>query len=1313
MRKYLNDQQEFPKSLEEIEGHVVAFEGHDRPRYAYPNNTEAGYLGLDDWGQYWNKAKFLEEVSGGKLDGEKYYSIIVVPVKADISVGGSPIYGEATPPSIPQLPTAERRGLKFTIPTHDQVVVSETGLSNNTENDSVTDESKEWVEDEYVGYFVKNVETGRSTEILSNTTDTLTCTGSIFSTGDRFQITSPAVTNRLVYAAEMSSASQVATANYYIAGVIDNNTDTTWTLNQFFVSSDIWDFSAGYLQPPNASAVKSVSGIMFCGGGIEESRGKAVYNGTVESRQATANADEEITISIEDELFEGANSQKVVRVTLGDELEDFNEIHEGSYVTINSSTNPLNDIVDARVTRADPDGRWVEFYNDDAEAGIAISATDPVFAGAGTGTLSVTATDDALSERWELICTGLDGDFIATNVVRAGGNVGTGILISPEPTENAVEETWTLTCTGVNKTHTASTPVADSENAGNGDVPYIRLADGYATEELWKLECIVETTNYSLGEITQPAGTGLVEVDIDSEDSVVEDWAIECTELGYGDSRVVDIIEGWTEFRNFIIESDAPVQSWEVLRYDYNDLYVKVDGVIVIPKTRHDSTVTYNGVTVSFDAPEGWGSAPSSFSITHDRNYVDTFTATGTVSGTPAVTPSEIISDGTDYSVGGLFDIRIDRGTTKWSLGDEIEFSITSARGDNADFEVSRRENTGEEWEAVDLFPSGIIYDGEWFSMTLPDGDLKWAEGDTITFETIEGNGDETVFSVSGTVSSTQSKTLTTGVKYEGNYFTTTLKDDAVNKWEEGDVVQFDLEASSGDGKIFSVTGERSGTQPPMVIGEDYYNNLFSGLSTQVGTAFALGDKFVFSTVRERSAVEDESMGILATPNTIGSSTFYPAIFSEGMKDAYFKFDADKESPFRVSWVDPIKNIIGLGRKYSGVVLNEAEFKVTSSYPLYYSDSKNPHRIRSGANIDIGDSITGLSSVGDNLLVFCKSSLWRIPIDSLGSHPVLISDNIRCPAQFSIVMGERFVAFYDGTGISVTDGVTAVSVTAYKAKDYLSDINKEYEANIRGVYDRENKRFEFVFPMGDEELNNYGLYLTEDSWNCYPFSRPDCNALWTNYYEGNLRVYHGTSGDLTSGDGDIWRHEGNVDSANAMETTIDSVSGQSLVVRADEEVTVAVGDAITLYPSVSGGTYMQAVVKSVEDIGEGAYWYRFGFADEYDISGFEAGDKVYIGYIPFDYGINWTDFASPQYRHQVRALHIDVKDLDGVLYVDHFKDMSDTVVATDEYESPIIDNKIVVPFRQGKCYKYGFRLRGLTKQKFKINSFEVMYDTQV
>ena len=302
MKKYINDKSPFSNSLDEMDGQVLIFEGHDRPRYIYPFNNEAGYLGLDDWSQYWNKPTYSSEVVG-KLDATKYYSIVVVPVKTDISVGGLPIYGEATKPSIPQKPTAALRGFIFNIPTHTQTVIKDCGIAYSTENDAVTDDDKTWTVNEHIGKTLKNVETGITSSITANTATSITSAGAVFNSGERYQITSISVKARLVYACEMASAFSVNTSNYYLAGVINDNTTTTFTMSSFVESADIWDFDAGFLAPPSASSVKNVSGVMFCGGGITEERGVAKIERTVEAIEAQS----DVATILEYHYWKGAN----------------------------------------------------------------------------------------------------------------------------------------------------------------------------------------------------------------------------------------------------------------------------------------------------------------------------------------------------------------------------------------------------------------------------------------------------------------------------------------------------------------------------------------------------------------------------------------------------------------------------------------------------------------------------------------------------------------------------------------------------------------------------------------------------------------------------------------------------------------------------------------------------------------------------------------------------------------------------------------------------------------------------------------------
>lgn len=1407
MKKFVNDKSPFSNSLDEMDGEVLSFEGHDRPRYIYPFNNEAGYLGLDDWSQYWNKATFSSEVVG-KLDATKYYSIVVVPVKTDISVGGIPIYGEATAPSIPQKPTAELRGFVFNIPTHTQTVIKDCGIAYDTEDDAVTDEEQAWTVDEHIGKVLKNVEDETTATITANTATTITASGASFSSGDRYQITNISVKARLVYACEMASAASVNISYYYLAGVITDNTSTTFTMKSFVESADIWDFDAGFLAPPSASCVKNVSGVMFCGGGITEERGTAKIIKTIQAIEATATANEAVTVSVEDDDFDGAETSKIIRLTLGSALTTFDDIHEGSYISITGAANTENNVVNKRVTRVAADGTWLEFEHNDAVTNATYTISTPIVTGTGTGTVGTPVENSkAISESWELTCTGTADLFIPESIAYGGGNTGNGLLQTPTAEESAVAETWTLECTGIVEAFGASAPTR--VGSANGAISVPILDPTYATEETWLLECTAVTTVFTAGTASKTGGTGdgTIYQPVAGTSAVAELWALECisTPKSYSNTTPSKTGTGNGVVSFFSLGASPTAGAWEVkcttattekyissvsgtwtagysgtptantsVQLVINSTYFSgsVSGWYVSGYTRVDSGSSvsfklyngYNSVSVGAGGMTfsiGKQSGGTSFNMNGTINIGTrastgaTFTATGPagVTGTFlsgggvytnssfsiavsdgatrwavndkfTFTITETVLGGATFSVTGAvsgakanlttgaawynnnyFTIRVADGTTKWLVGAVIQFTITSAVGNNATFSV-----VGTTTGAKDALTSGINYDNGLFSMLVSDGTTKWQIGDTVTFDTTGTSQNGATFSVTGSVSNIQSSyPLTSGVSYTNNFFSCLLAD-GTTKWEIGDTVTFDMIATVGDGEVFSVYGERSGDQPQLVIGQAYSNDYFSLTIADDAVAWALNDKVFFSITKTPTELVDTSMQLFVNRNYVqGNVTFDPTYFSEGMKDGKFQFVADTTVPLQVSWVDSINQKIGLAGKYDGNNAAYADYKVVSDYPLYYSDSRNPHRIRSGSIIDVGDSVTGISSVGDNVLCFCRSSLWRISVESLGAAAVLISDNIRCPAQFSIVKGEKLVAFYDGTGISVTDGVTATSVTSYKTKDYLANINKAYEANIVGVYDRENRRFEFVFPMGDETLNNYGLYVTEGSWNCYPFSRPDCNFMWTNYDSGNLKVYHGTSGELADGNGSVWKHSSELDGINTAGVAIDSISGQDIVIFADAELTLTAGDSCTIYPIVSGEEYKELIIESATEISTNVY--RLSFDSTIDLTAYEAGDMLYFGYIPFDYGIKWTDFSSPQYRHQPRSLHIDIENLTGKLYVDHFLDMSETAVVTNEYSSPITDNKIVVPFRMGKCYKYGFRLRGITSTQMKISAFEIMFDT--
>ncbi len=823
MSESINDKSPYPQSYAEVGEQVCIFEGHDRPRYIHPVNGVSGYLGFEDWFNYWQKPVYASEGTG-TLDASKFYSIFVVPVNTNISAGGFPIYGNQTMPSVPKQPSGASKSFNFTVPVHPQKRVHLCGQASADTTGTLTDDVQSWTSNQWVGYAVKNVETGETDTVTANTSQGLSFSGSLtFSTGDRYQLLSSECTARLVYAAEMASASALGTSVFYLAGTIRDNTTTTFELKAPVSSGET--FAGDMFPPPNASWCHNIGDVLYCGGGVQHRKiGTAQWVGTTQLIEASGAANSAVAVTVVDDDYTNALTARILRFTLGSALV-ITEAVVGSYVTI-----------------------------------------------------------------------------------------------------------------------------TDSENTGENDIEEARIL------------------------------------------------------------RVAD--------------------------------------------------------------------------------------------------------------------------------------------------------------------------------------DLTWFE--------IENNA---------------------------------------------------------------------------------------------GVANA----------------SDTTMKLTITPNYVQGTA---SLFTEGMVDAFFNFTDDNAGKTQVSWVDIYNDRIGLAALYKGNNTAATPFyEVVADYGLYFSDYKNPHRFRSVNVYDIGDRIIGISSIGRNALAFCSGSVWRQNTAEPGSSPQLITDRVFFDAPHSICSNGAYVAFFDGEGISITDGVAVSSVTAYKARNFLQDVNKLYAYKIQGIYNPVDKRYEFVMPLGTDTHNNYGLYISEGNYMCSPFSMVDCNALFTGYDNGSFSVYHGTSGDYSAGTGQVLIHEGATDglTGTAFECLITGIAGQVVTVQGTAAVSWAEGSVATFYPA-AGGAYRQYMVEAVTD--NGGFEYELTFDAELDLTLFSTDDYCLLGIIPFDYGIKWTDFSSPQYLHRVRTIHFDLIGMTGKLYVDQYLDLNKTPVQSTSHSITPTISKVVVPFRQGYGYTHGFRLRGYSSTAFKINAFERLFESK-
>ena len=122
--------------------------------------------------------------------------------------------------------------------------------------------------------------------------------------------------------------------------------------------------------------------------------------------------------------------------------------------------------------------------------------------------------------------------------------------------------------------------------------------------------------------------------------------------------------------------------------------------------------------------------------------------------------------------------------------------------------------------------------------------------------------------------------------------------------------------------------------------------------------------------------------------------------------------------------------------------------------------------------------------------------------------------------------------------------------------------------------------------------------------------------------------------------------------------------------------------------------------------------YEITIDSEADLTGYEVDSMVVIGGIPFDYGIKWTDFSSPQYKHKVRQLQIDVSGFNGMLIIQHYKDLIELPTHITTHYIGDNDTKVISKNTVGHCNEYGFRVFGMSLTKMGFHSFEIVFNTE-
>lgn len=444
-----------------------------------------------------------------------------------------------------------------------------------------------------------------------------------------------------------------------------------------------------------------------------------------------------------------------------------------------------------------------------------------------------------------------------------------------------------------------------------------------------------------------------------------------------------------------------------------------------------------------------------------------------------------------------------------------------------------------------------------------------------------------------------------------------------------------------------------------------------------------------------------------------------------------FSINASPASPAIIAWVDPVTQEMGFTGNYGNLLTGQQEFISDSNIELFWSVTGDASVVPASNVLEVPGRPFAVKHIDRHVLVFTERSVLKLPENNIGQGFYTVADDRGCTSPYSIVRDPRGYTFFDGEGISRTDGQGASSISRFKADDYLRDVNQEAVYNIRGVYDPQEDQHFYVFPIGTNQINSFGLIINSASTDFYPIRLPDANALWRERSsDGRWNIFHGSTNRATqSGKSYIWEHDFAFES-DGLEAT-EGYIGHVTSVDADNKFFVI--NDISSEPIVPGSSLIEepyqyegvpvTVVSpnaSIEahfpcqyivDNGDGTH--NVHWSDDFDLSTLNPIDDLafFLGVIPIHFGPKFTDFGSPRFAHSVRELSIDFEQPDGTawIYVDHYKDgLLQVSKVTAHSISPNV-TKAISPCKIGKMYQYGYRIRCYSLRRIKIHNITITF----
>lgn len=443
-----------------------------------------------------------------------------------------------------------------------------------------------------------------------------------------------------------------------------------------------------------------------------------------------------------------------------------------------------------------------------------------------------------------------------------------------------------------------------------------------------------------------------------------------------------------------------------------------------------------------------------------------------------------------------------------------------------------------------------------------------------------------------------------------------------------------------------------------------------------------------------------------ASTGTFGTGTVYSTHFADGMVDMKFRFEMDGVNQlYSIASVDPdgqtftVAETTYNGTKTPGEFYNF--FIEGSDRTLWWSKVDDPNSWPTENTMQFEDDLTAISPSGEYLVVFSREHIFivnpRNPTEFRKTN-----SPIGTYSPFSLVPSENGVYFFDGTTIRLFDGLQSNDITRRRVKDILDNVNKAVLDRVHGIYLPEEQCIRWYIPVGSSVTNNYYVQYNVPTGFWWIGQCMDCTCamIMPDVTDGSVDLYTGTSARYAS-KGFILKHDRTkeLDGTDPATTyyfgtvqTVDTTLREiTFSVATGAVSTNEVGTPFTVF--AYGGTRdLNAVIGSIFDNGGGVY--TIGYHSDFDFSTAQAGDTVAIGIIPFVWGVKWDDFGSPQYKHELKEIHLHFTPTSYIYgIVDFYTDFKDTPDKSVSFTVQNGESKAVIRNHGKRGYQVGVRIR--------------------